>query len=223
VPLFRNTNWDAERDLAPISLTVASPNILAVHPSLPVRSVKELVALAKRRPGELNYGTSSTGSSNHLAGELFQSMAGIRIVRIAYKGGGQSLNALVSGELQLSFPAAASVTGAMAAGKVRGLAVTSAQPTALVPGLPTMAQSGLPGYETTSYTCLLAPAKTPPALITRLSEEVARALQVPSVKERLFSVGAEVVASSPAQATAGIKSEITRVRKLISDGGLREH
>ena len=222
VPLFRTASWDVERDLAPISITVYSPNVLAVHPSLPVKSVKELIALAKARPGELNYGTSSTGSSNHLAGELFQSMAGIKVVRIAYKGGGQSLNALVSGELQFSFPAAASVTGALAAGKVRALAVTSAQPTALVPGLPTMAQSGLPGYETISYTALFAPAKTPAALVTRLSEETARGLQLPAVKERLFSVGSEVVASSPAQAAASIKAEIVRVRKLISDGGLRE-
>ncbi|HYH40926.1 MAG TPA: tripartite tricarboxylate transporter substrate-binding protein, partial [Burkholderiales bacterium] len=160
VPLFRSVGWDVERDLAPIALTVFSPNILVVHPSLPVKTVKELIAFAKQRPGELNYGTSSTGSSNHLAGELFKSMAGVNMVRVAFKGGGQSVNSLVSGEMQVSFPAAASIMGAINSGKVRALAVTSAKPTALVPGLPTMAQSGLPGYETISYTCLFAPART---------------------------------------------------------------
>jgi tripartite-type tricarboxylate transporter receptor subunit TctC len=223
IPLFRSdVSWDVGRDYAPIALTVFSPNILVVHPSLPVKSVKELIALARARPGELNYGSSSTGASNHLAGELFKSMANVNIVRIAFKGGNQSVNSLVSGELQLSFPAAASITPQIKAGKVRALAVTSAQPSALAPGLPTMAQSGLPGYETISYTCLFAPAKTPEALVTRLSQETARALNVPAVKERLFNVGSEVVASTPAQAVAAIKSETERIRKLINDAGLRE-
>ena len=223
IPLLRNdVAWDVARDFAPIALTVASPNILVVHPSLPVKSVKELIAFAKRRPGELNYGTSSTGAANHIAGELFQSMTGTKLVRIAYKGGAQSVNSLISGELHVSFPAAGSIMGQVKAGKVRALAVTSPQPTALAPGIPTMAQSGLPGYETVSYTCLFAPAKTPPAIITRLSEEVGRSLHVPAVKERLFNVGSEVVASTPAQAAATIKSETDRLRKLINDNGLRE-
>ena len=222
-PLFRsNVGWDLGRDFAPVALTVVSPNILAVHPSLPVKSVKELIALAKRRPGDLNYGTSSTGAGNHIAGELFKSMAGVKIVRIAYKGGGLAVNALVAGEVQVGFPAAGSVTGVIKAGKLRALAVTSLQPTPLAPGLPTMAESGLPGYESTSYTGLFAPAKTPAALVERLSQEVSRALNVPEVKERLFSVGSEVVASSPAQAAATIKSETDRVRKLINEAGLRE-
>ena len=223
IPLLRNdVAWDVARDFAPVALTVASPNVLVVHPSLPVRSVKELVALAKRRPGELNYGTSSTGSTNHIAGELFQSMTGTKIVRISYKGGAQAVASVMSGELQLAFPAAGSIMGHIKAGKVRALAVTSAQPTALAPGLPTMAQSGLPGYETVSYTCLFAPAKTPAAIVARLSEEVGRTLQLPAIRERLFNAGSEVVASTPAQAVATIRSETDRLRKLINDMGLRE-
>ena len=222
IPLFRSAGWDVDRDFAPVALTVVSPNVLAVHPSLPVKSVKDLIALAKRRPGELNYGTSSTGAGNHIAGELFKSMAGVKIVRIAYKGGGLAVNALVAGEVQLGFPAAGSVTGFLKSGKLRGLAVTSPKPTALVPGLPTMAESGLPGYESSSFTGLFAPAKTPAAIVERLSHEVSRALNVPEVKERLFNVGSEVVASSPAQASALIKAETDRIRKLIHDAGLRE-
>jgi tripartite-type tricarboxylate transporter receptor subunit TctC len=214
--------WEVARDFAPVALTVVSPNVLVVHPSLPVKSVKELIALAKRRPGDLNYGTSSTGAGNHIAGELFKSMAGVKIVRIAYKGGGLAVNALVAGEVQVGFPAAGSVMGMVKAGKLRALAVTSLQPTPLAPGLPTMAESGLPGYESSSYTGLFAPAKTPAPLVERLSQETARALNVPEVKERLFSVGSEVVASSPAQAAALIKAETERIRKLINDAGLRE-
>jgi tripartite-type tricarboxylate transporter receptor subunit TctC len=223
IPLFRsNVGWDVARDFAPVALTVVSPNILAVHPSLPVKSVKELIALAKRHPGDLNYGTSSTGAGNHIAGELFKSMAGVKIVRIAYKGGGLAVNALVAGEVQVGFPAAGSVMGMVKAGKLRALAVTSLQPTPLAPGLPTMTESGLAGYESSSYTALFAPAKTPAPLVERLSQEVSRALNVPEVKERLFSVGSEVVASTPAQAAAMIKTETERIRKLINEAGLRE-
>jgi tripartite-type tricarboxylate transporter receptor subunit TctC len=224
IPLFRsNVSWDIGRDFAPVGLTVVTPNLLVVHPSLPVKSVKELIVLAKTRPGDLNYGTSSTGSSNHLAGELFKSMAGVKIVRVAYKGGGSSINALIAGELQLAFPSAGSAMGHVKAGKLRALAVTSAEPSALTPGLPTMAASGLPGYESISYTCMFAPARTPAPIVNRLSHEVAQGLRVPAVKERLFNVGSEVVASSPSEAAATIKSEIERIRKLINDAGLREN
>ena len=223
IPLFRSAvAWDIARDFAPVALTVVSPNVLVVHPSLPVKSVKELITLAKARPGDLNYGTSSTGAGNHLAGELFKSMAGVKIVRIAYKGGGLAVNALIAGEVQMAFPAAGSIMGQIRAGKARALAVTSPQPSALAPGLPTMAESGLPGYESISYTGMFAPIKTPALLVSRLSQEVAQGLQVPAVKERLFNVGSEVVASSPAQASATIKSETDRIRKLINDAGLRE-
>jgi tripartite-type tricarboxylate transporter receptor subunit TctC len=224
IPLFRNTvSWDVGRDFAPIGMTVVSPNVLVVHPALPVKSVKELIALARERPGELNYGTSSTGAGNHIAGELFKSMARVKIVRIAYKGGNSSLNAVIAGEMHLSFPAAGTATGHVKAGKLRALAVTSPEPSPLAPGVPTMAASGLPGYESISYTCLFAPARTPAPLVARLSQEVAQGLRVPAVKERLFNAGSEVVGSSPSEAAATIRLETERIRKLIEDAGLREN
>lgn len=223
IPLFRNVAWDVGRDFTAISMTIVSPNVLVVHPALPVKSVKELIALAKARPGELNYSSSSTGAGNHVSAELFKSMANVKIVRIAYKGGNSSLNALIAGEMHLSFPAAGSATGHIKAGKLRALAVTSPEPSALAPGLPTMAASGLPGYESMSYTCLFAPARTPAPIVSRLSQEVAQGLRAPAVKDRLFSAGSEVVGSSPSEAAATIKSETERIRKLIDDAGLREN
>ena len=224
IPLFRSSvSWDVGRDFTPIGMTILSPNVLVVHPALPVKSVKELIALAKARPGELNYATSSTGAGNHVAGELFKSMAGLKIVRIAYKGGSSALNALVAGEMQLAFPAAGTAATHMKSGKLRALAVTTLEPSAIVPGLPTMAASGLAGYESISYTGLFAPARTPAPLVTRLNQEVTQGLRVPAVKERLFNSGSEVVASSPSEAVATIKAETDRIRKLVSDAGLREN
>jgi tripartite-type tricarboxylate transporter receptor subunit TctC len=224
IPLFRNTvSWDVGRDFTPIGMTVVSPNVLVVHPALPVKSVKELIALARARPGELNYGTSSTGAGNHISGELFKSMAGVKIVRIAYKGGNSSLNAVIAGEMHLSFPAAGTAMGHVRSGKLRALAVTSPEPSPLAPDVPTMAASGMPGYESISYTCLFAPARTPAPLVARLSQEVAQGLRVPAVKERLFNAGSEVVGSSPSEAAATIRRETERIRKLIEDAGLREN
>jgi tripartite-type tricarboxylate transporter receptor subunit TctC len=224
IPLFRSSvSWDVGRDFVPIAMTIVAPNMLVVHPSLPVKSVKELIALARARPGELNFGTSSTGSGNHVAGELFKSMAGVKIVRIAYKGGNSSLNALIAGEIHLSFPAAGTAMGHVKGGKLRALAVTSLEPSALAPNLPTMAASGLPGYESMSYTGMFAPVRTPAPLVSRLSQEVAQAVRVPAVRERLFNAGSEVVGSSPSETAATIKSEIARIRKLIADAGLREN
>ena len=223
IPLFRrNTPWEPLRDFAPIALTVNSPNLLAVHPSLPVKTVPQLVALAKARPGELNYASSSSGSGNHLAAELFKSMTGAKIERIAFKGAGAAINAVMGGQIDIMFPTAGSVTQIIKQGRLRALAVTSLEPSPIVPGLPTMAEAGVPGYESQSRTALFAPAKTPPAVIARIHAEVARALNQPEVKERLFAAGLEVIASTPQEATAVIKSEMTRMGKLIDEAGLRE-
>ncbi|HYH40925.1 MAG TPA: tripartite tricarboxylate transporter substrate-binding protein [Burkholderiales bacterium] len=222
IPLFRSASWDAARDFVPITITIATPNVLVVHPSVPVKSVQELIALAKARPGVLNYASTSTGSANHLSAELFKSMAGLDIVRIAFKGAGSALNSLLAGELHLMFATAGSIPGHVKAGKLRPLAVASAQPTALAPGMPTMASAGLPGYESISYTAFFAPAKTPAAIVNRLSQEAASALRVPEVKERLFNTGVEVVANTPQDAAAMITSETERVRKMIAAAGLRE-
>ena len=171
-----DTPWDALRDYAPVTLLVTSPNVLLVHPSMPVKSVKELVALAKARKGQLNYSSGQSGSSSHIAGELFKSMAGVDVVRVAYKGQGPAMLSLVTGETQLSFPNAAAAAPYMKTGRVRALAVTTVKPSALAPGLPTVAASGLPGYESKAMVALFAPAKTPAAIVGQLNAEVVRVL-----------------------------------------------
>ena len=213
--------WDALRDLAPISMLVTSPNIIVVHPSVPARSVRELVALAKSRPGELNYSTGQSGASAHLAGELFRSMAGVNLVRIAYKGQGPAMLSLITGESQVSFPNAASGLPFVKAGKVKGLAVTTLQPSALTPGLPTAAASGLPGYESRAILGMFAPAKTPSVIIDQLNQEIVRALADTDVKKRLFDSGSEAAPSSPAELTAAMKSEMSATGKVIRQLGIR--
>jgi tripartite-type tricarboxylate transporter receptor subunit TctC len=220
--LRRNTPWDALRDFAPITVTVNTPNLVTVHPSLPVKSVKELVALAKARPGDLNYGTSSVGTGNHLAGELFMAMTGTKMERIGHKGMGAAINSLLGGQIQVLFPSAGSVVQHIKQGRVRALAVTSLEPSLLAPGLPTVAQAGIPGYESQSRTVLFAPAKTPPAVIAKLHAEVVRALTQAETRERLFNVSLEVIAGTPQEAAAMIRSETVRMAKVIEDAGLRE-
>ena len=213
--------WDALRDYAPISLLMTSPNIVVVHPSLPVRSVKALIALAKARPGELNYSTGQSGASAHLAGELFQAMAGIKLQRVAYKGQGPAMLSLITGEAQVSFPNAASAAPFIKAGRIIGLAVTTAQPSALAPGIPTVAESGLPGYEMKAIVGIFAPAKTPTAIIDLLYQEIARALTAPEIKQRVFDSGSDAIAGSPAELLASMKSEMATTGKLIRDLGIR--
>ena len=219
-PLLQETPYDVERDFAPVVLIGTSPNVLVVHPSLPVKSVKELVSLAKGRPGEINYGSANTGGSAHLAAELFKSMAGINIVRVAYKGNGPALTALLGGEVQLMFPNTPSVAPHIKSGKMRALAVTGSQPSALAPGLPTVTASGVSGYEAISIDAVYAPAKTPVAVISRLNQEMVRLLTRPDVKEKLLNVGLEVVASTPEQLAAAIRSEIALWGKVIKESGI---
>ncbi len=216
-----NVPYDPVRDFSPITLAIRSPNLIVVHPSLPVKSVKELIALAKAKPGELNYASGLTGSSSHLAAELFSSMAGVNIVRIPYKGIGPALTALIGGQVQLSFANASAVTPHIKSGKLRALAVTSPQPSVLFPGLPTVAASGLPGYESASIFGMFAPAKTPATLINRLNQETVRVLNRADMKERFFNVGVETVGSSPEDFAATMKSEMTRMGKVIKHAGIR--
>jgi tripartite-type tricarboxylate transporter receptor subunit TctC len=221
-PLLRQkAPYDPIKDFAPITLAVSSPNVLVVNPSVAAASVKELIALAKARPGELNYGSGSAGASAHLAAELFKSMAGVNIVWVAYKGAGPSLNALIANEVQLSFPAAASGMPHVKSGRLRGLAVTSAQPSALAPGLPTVSASGLPGFESSSIAGLFAPGRTPLPLIKRLNTDIVQVLATPEVQDRFLKMGMETVGSSPEQLSAAIKSEVTRFGKVIRDAGIR--
>ncbi len=223
MPLLQsNVSWDVFRDFAPVILTINTPNLLVVHPSLPVKSVQELVALAKARPGSLNYASTSVGAANHVAAELFNSMAGVRIVRINYKSVGASFTDVVSGQIQVMFPTAGSATPYVKGGRLRALAVTSAEPSALVPDLPTVAAAGLPGYESVAMTGLFAPAKTPEAIVRRLNLEINAVLKKPEVRERFLSQGTEAMGGTPEQFTAVMKAEIARMSRIINSGGLRE-
>jgi len=223
MPFMRdNVPWDPVKDFAPVTLAVTLPNILTVHPSLPVKSVKDLIALAKARPGELNYGSGSTGASNHLAAELFNAMAGVNMVRIPYKGGGPAVLGLIGGQVQLMFATAASVAPHIKSARLRAVAITSAEPSARFPGLPTVAATGLPGYSAETLYGVFAPANTPAAIVDRLNQEIARALGRAEVKERLFSLGIEAVGNSPQAFAAVIKSDMAKWGKVIKNAGIHE-
>ncbi len=220
-PLLQDAPFDPAREFLPVTMTNRAPNVLVVHPSVPATSVKELIALAKAKPGALDYGSGLTGAINHLAAELFNSMAGVNIVHIPYKGSATAVTALLGGEVRLIFSAAGPTAPHVKSGRLRALAVTSAQPSALAPGLPTVAASGLPGYEAEALTAIFAPAKTPATRINRLNREFVRVLNEAESKERFFSAGMDVVASSPEQCVAMVSSEITKWGKVIKDRGIR--
>ena len=223
LPFMRDrVPWDPIRDFAPLSLAIMAPNMLVVHPSLPVKSARELIAHAAARPGVLNYATSGIGNSNHLAGVLFKAMAGVDMVQINYKGAAIALSDLIAGQVQVMFPTPASVMAHVRSGRLKALAVTSAQPSPLLPGLPTVAATGLPGYESVSIFGAFAPAGTPPALVARLNREIVGALSNPDVRKIFFNAGVEVVGSSPGEFSAMIKAEMSRMGKVIKDAGIRE-
>ena len=223
LPLMQESrSYETLRDFAPVALAVTSPNIVLVHPGVPAKSIKELIAHAKSKPGALNYGSGGAGSSGHLAAELFKSMAGVDMVRVPYKGSGPALTALISGEIQVLMSSAGGMTPHIKAGRVRALAVTSAKRSASFPDLPTVAESGIPGYEYGQMSGVFAPAKTAAAIVNRLSRETVRAVNTPDIKEKLFMAGVDAVAnSSPREFTAQIKSEIARLGKVIKDAGIR--
>ncbi len=214
--------YDPVKDFAAITLATSSPNVAVVHPSVPAYSIRELIALARSRPGALNYGSGGAGTSQHLAGELFKTMARVNIVRIAYKGGGPAAIAdLLSGQTQLVFPTAPLAAQHIKSGRLRALAVTSAESSALVPGLPSIAASGLPGYESISMYGMFAPARTPEAAIARLNQEIVRVLSSADAKAKFFSMGVEAAGSSSEHLAAKVKSEMTRMGKVIRDAGIR--
>ena len=212
--------YDPLRDLSPVTLATRSPNILAVNPAVAVKSIAELLVLARAKPGELNYGSGLAGGSNHLAAELFKSMAIVNIVRVTYKGTGPALTALVSGEVQLMFAPAGSVVPHAKSGRLRALAVTSAQPSALIPALPTIAASGLPGYEAVSMLGLFTTTGTPTAVTSRLEQEVARIVNAADVREKFLSVGMETVGSTREQLGTIVKADMSRMGKVIRDAGI---
>jgi tripartite-type tricarboxylate transporter receptor subunit TctC len=220
-PLVQKVPYDAIRDFAPITMVTTTPNVLTISPSLPVNSVSELMALARAKPGALNYGASGTGSSNHLAAELFKYMTGLDIVHVAYKSSSTALVDLIAGQIQLGFPTGAAVAPLFRTGKVRALAVTSAEPSPSFPGVPTVAASGVPGYESASPIAVFAPAGTSAAIIRRLRTEIVSLLGDTRTRERLQRTGAEPVGSTPEQLAAKIKAEVARMSKVIKAAGIR--
>jgi tripartite-type tricarboxylate transporter receptor subunit TctC len=219
--LQANTPYDPVKDFSPVTLATKSPNTLVVNPSLPVHSVKELIARAKARPGELNYGSSSAGTPTHLGPELLKSMTGINIVRVAYKGNGPAINALIAGEVQLMIANAASVSPHIRSGRLRALAVASAEPTDLAPGLPTVASAGIPGFESASTYGVFGPAKMPRQLVDRINSEIVKVLNHAEVKERLFRGGMEVVGSTPDHLAAVMKADMAKMGQVIRQAGIR--
>ncbi|MBI4190919.1 MAG: tripartite tricarboxylate transporter substrate binding protein [Betaproteobacteria bacterium] len=217
--LRKNLPYDPVRDLSPVTWTTSTPNVLVVHPSLPVRSVADLIALAKARPGELNYGSGATGATSHLGVELFKAMAGVSIVRINYRGTGQAVNDLISGQIHVMFSSVAAAVPHVDAGRLRPLAITSRRPSALFPGLPAVAAT-VPGYESIAVFGIFAPAGTPPALISRLNHEIVQVLGRTDVKEKLLKGGVEPIGNPPEEFAVKLKSEMSKWAKVIKDVGI---
>ena len=213
--------YDALKDFATISQLTAGQFMLACHPSVPVRSVKQLIALAKSRPGQLNYSSSGTGGINHLAGELLQSMAGFRWVHVPFKGAGPAIVAAISGEVDFVFAATTGLVGHAKAGKVRPLAVTGRKRFGELPDVPTMAEGGVAGYDVSGWYGFYAPAGTPAAIVRRLHAEAKRGLNSPEVKDKLEKAGNEVVTSTPEEFGAFLRVEIAKWAKVVKEAGLR--
>jgi len=221
MPLLQKVPFDPVKDLAPITLATSTPYVVVVHPAVPAKTIKELIVLAKAKPGALNYGSGATGAASHLAAEQFKYMAQVNIVRIPYKGQGAAILGLLGGEVQMSFASAPSVAGYIKSGKVRALAITTPKPSQLAPGLPTVAESGLPGYQATASAGMFAPVKTPSRLITLLNSEIVKALNKQEVKDVLSRDGTEVVGSSPQEFAAAINAEMATLSKVIKATGIR--
>ncbi len=212
-----NVSYDPVRDFAPVTLVSTAPNILVVHPSLPVKNVKELIALAKARPGELNYASGGGGTPNHLAAELFREMAHINIVHVPYKSAGAAVTGLIGGEVQMALPNAAGVVPYIKSGKLKPLAVTSARTSILFPNLPTVSASGLPGYESAGIVGAFVAAKTPPALVNKLNQEIARVLARQDVKDKFMIAGVEAIGNSPDEFAAIMKADMAKWIKVIKE------
>jgi tripartite-type tricarboxylate transporter receptor subunit TctC len=217
----KNLPFDSVRDFAPVTLITDAPNFLVVHPSLPVKSVKELIALARARPGQVTYASSGTGTSTHLSGELFKAMARIDIVHVPYKGGGPAVIDLIGGHVQMMFSTLPSVLQQVRAGKLRGLAVTGARRFPPAREFPTMIEAGLPGYEVSGWSGMFAPAGTPKEAVARIAGEIAKILRAPELKERFFVQGAEPVGNTPEEFSTFVRSEIAKWKKVVEFSGTR--
>ncbi|MDP2242145.1 MAG: tripartite tricarboxylate transporter substrate binding protein [Burkholderiales bacterium] len=221
ISLYSKLPYDPVRDFVPVTQAAGLPLFVLVHPSLPVKSVKELIAFAKARPAQLNYSTSGSGGSMHVAAELFQSMASVKLTHIPYKGGAPAVADLLAGHVSLSFATVLETTSHVKAGKLRPLAVTSAKRSVAYPELPTVSEAGLPGYESISWLGVFVPAGTPKDIVALLNSEIVRILNMADVKERLLSQGAEPIGNTQEQFAAVLKADIAKYGKLMRDSGVK--
>ena len=219
--LYATMPYDAVKDFIPVTQVASTPNVLVVNPSVPATNVREFIAYAKANPGKLNFGSGSTGSAGHLAGELFKAMAGVEMTHVPYKGAAPAMNDLIGGQIQLMFDNLASSLGQVRAGRVRALAITTAKRTALAPELPTIAESGLPGFDINTWFGVFVPAGTPREVVDRLYAEFTRALAAPDVREKMLSLGAEPVGSRPEEFAAYIRRESEKYARVIRASGAR--
>lgn len=219
--LFGKLSYDPVGDFAPISLLAAVPNIISVHPSVPVKSLSELVALAKARPGQLSYASSGNGTSTHLAAEMFKAAAGIDIVHIPYKGSAPAVADVIAGQVPVIVDSVASSTSQVKAGKLKALATTSPRRLGVLPELPTVAESGYPGFQSTAWVGLLAPAGTPKPVIELINAAVLKVMALPETRERMAGFGAEITTSTPDEFAAHIRSEMTKLGKVIRDAKIK--
>ena len=219
--LYAKLGFDPLKDFAPVTILAAVPNLLVVHPSLPVRTVKELIALAKARPDQLNYASTGAGQSTHLSMELFKSMAGVKITHVPYKGSAPAVTDLMGGHVSLMFDNMPSALPHAKAGKLRGIAVSTLKRSTVTPELPTVAESGLPGFEVNVWFGVLAPAGTPREVVERLNRILVKALQSNDVRERLSSQGAEPIGNTPEQFTAQMKSDLVKWAKVVKAADIK--
>jgi tripartite-type tricarboxylate transporter receptor subunit TctC len=218
--LMKKLPYDAANDFAPIVSLVVVPNVLVVHPSVPAKSVKELIGLAKAKPGTLNFSSSGVGASSHLAGELFKSMAGVQITHIAYKGSGPAMQDLLAGNVQMAIDSVSVVLPHIKAGTLRALAVSVPEKSPVLPDLPTIAET-LPGFDAAAFNYITAPARTPRPIIERLNKEINAVIAMPEIRDRLLSFGVTTVGGTPEQLDARIKSETAKWKKVIEAAGVR--
>ncbi len=219
--LLARLPYDALNDFAPITLINTTPLVMVVHPGVPAKTVRELIALARAKPGQLNFGSSGTGGSNHLAGELFDAMAGVKMVHIPYKGNAGALTDIVGGHLDVVYNGLTSALALIKGGKLRVLAVTSLKRNAALPDVPTLDESGLKGFEAVAWNGLTAPAKTPRDVIVKINADVLKIVNSPDLKERLKAEGSDPVGSSPEQFAAFLRSEIAKWAKVIKFAGVK--
>ena len=219
--LYRDLSYDTEKAFAPISLIATVPNILVVHPSLPAKTVGDLISLARKRPGDINYASVGNGTPAHLSAELFNMMAGVRMTHIPYKGAAASIIGMITGETQLTFTTVLIALPHVKAGKLRPLAVATLARTPLLPEVPTVDQSGLKGYESIAWYGLLAPAGTPGPVVDRLNAELVRSVQTPEVRELLLRQGSEIVASSPARFAQVIREDMVKWTKVVKAAAVK--